>query len=53
MNALQEFRRQAQKCIEESTKAPHPVLQAHWLGLTEHWVNTARHLFQLQSYRLS
>jgi hypothetical protein len=44
----QECQRRAQKCIDESTKAPHPVLQAHWLALAEQWVNAAERLFEIK-----
>lgn len=44
----QECQRQAQKCIDESTKAPHPVLQAHWLDLADRWVTVAERLFQIK-----
>jgi hypothetical protein len=44
----QECQLRAQKCIDESTKAPHPVLQAHWLALAEQWVTTAERLFQIK-----
>jgi hypothetical protein len=44
----QECQRRAQTCIDESTKAPHPVLQAHWLALAEQWITTAERLFQIK-----
>ena len=53
VNAVQECRRQAEKCIEESTKAPHPALRAHWLALAEQWGNTAERLFKIESERRS
>jgi len=39
--ALEECRRQAQKCIDESTKAQSPGLRVDWLALAEQWVRTA------------
>jgi hypothetical protein len=44
----QECQRHGQKCIDESAKAPHPVLQALWLTLAERWVNVAERLFQIK-----
>ena len=41
---LEECRCEAQRCIDESTKAPHPGLRAHWLALAERWVDTAERL---------
>ena len=37
--AIAECRRQAQKCIDESSKAETPTLRASWLALAEQWVN--------------
>jgi hypothetical protein len=42
--ALEECRRQAQKCIDESTKAQSPTPRADWLALAEQWVNLAERL---------
>jgi hypothetical protein len=42
--ALEECRQQAQKCIDESTKAQSPILKADWLALAERWVNLAQRL---------
>jgi hypothetical protein len=39
--ALEECRRQAQKCVDESIKAQSPGLRADWLALAEQWVRTA------------
>ena len=39
--ALEECRRQAQKCIDESAKAETPTLRASWLALAEQWVRMA------------
>jgi hypothetical protein len=42
--ALEECRRQAQKCIDESAKAETPALRASWLALAEQWVHLAERL---------
>jgi hypothetical protein len=42
--ALEEWRRQAQKCIDEATKAHSPTLRADWLAFAEQWVNLAERL---------
>jgi len=43
---LEECRRQAQKCVDESTLAQNPSLKAHWLALAEQWVTAAEWLRQ-------
>src|SRR5262245_64440042 len=40
--ALEECRRQAQKCIDESTRVQSPSLRADWLALAEQWIRTAQ-----------
>jgi hypothetical protein len=42
--ALEECRRQAQKCIDESTKAQSSTLKTDWLALAEQWVSLAERL---------
>jgi hypothetical protein len=42
--ALDECRRQAQKCIDESAKAETPSLRADWLALAEQWVKLAERI---------
>jgi hypothetical protein len=48
MTALKECRRQAQKCVDESIKAPSATLRSGWLALAEDWVRTAERVAGLQ-----
>ena len=41
MTALKECQQQAQKCVDESIKAPSATLRSDWLALAEDWVRTA------------
>jgi hypothetical protein len=42
--ALDECRRNAQKCVDESAKAQTPTLRAHRLALAELWVSLAERI---------
>ena len=50
---LEECRRQAQKCLDESAKAESPRMKALWLALAEQWVNTAERVRQDKEDRRS
>jgi hypothetical protein len=51
--ALEECRRQAQKCIDESTKAQSSTLRTDWLALVEQWVSLAERLRDQARWPLS
>jgi hypothetical protein len=51
--ALEECRRQAQKCIDESTKAQSWTLKTDWLALAEQWVTLAERLRDQARWPLS
>jgi hypothetical protein len=51
--ALEERRRQAQKCIDESIKAQSSILKTNWLALAEQWVSLAERLRDQARWPLS
>ena len=51
--ALEECRRQAQKCIDESARAQSSTLKTDWLALAEQWVSLAEQLKDQARWPLS
>jgi hypothetical protein len=51
--ALDECRREAQKCIEEAVDAQDQTTKADWLALAEEWVSLAERLSDQARWLLS
>jgi hypothetical protein len=51
--ALDACRRQAQKCIDEATKAQSWTLKSDWLALAQQWISLAERLRDQARWPLS